>query len=113
MDGGDFDPSTTRIKSKKRVRNAFFFFMQDLKAQWIRDRKLAPNTTMAEMSGIAGPVWKVKHNLSKCLKVLEGKYRVGVGGCTLGWVGGACRGREFPACFLAHPDCKSSILYVV
>ena len=38
----------------------------------------------------------------------------------MGWVGvplGGLVGHavevEFPACFLAHPDCKSSILYVV
>jgi hypothetical protein len=40
--------------------------MQDLKAQWIRNGKLAPNTSMAEMPAIASPVWQVK-KWSVCL----------------------------------------------
>lgn len=60
MNGDDFDPTTMRLKAKKKVKNSFYFFMQDLKAQWIRDGKLSPKTTMAEMPGIAGPVWQVK-----------------------------------------------------
>ena len=77
MEEDDFDALPTKLKAKKKIRNAFFFFMQDLKAQWIRNGKLSPNTTMAEMPAIASPVWQVQMS-----------YAVFVRNLPVGWVEG-------------------------
>ena len=62
MEEEEFEPAPAKLKANKKIRNAFFFFMQDLRAQWIRNGKLAPNTSMAEMPAIASPVWQVSRS---------------------------------------------------
>ena len=45
-----------RMSSKKKQRNAFFFYMLDMQEEL---RRQGRNVAMAQMSAIAGPKWSV------------------------------------------------------
>ena len=47
-----------RMSGKKKQRNAFYFYMLDMKEELRRQGK---NVPMAQMSAIAGPKWSVSY----------------------------------------------------
>ena len=46
------------MSGKKKQRNAFYFYMLDMKEELRRQGK---NVPMAQMSAIAGPKWSVSY----------------------------------------------------